>query len=334
MDYLPDDSPNRTSKNETKDQGIENKSFIDSTISVILSWIYPNKSPDNDSNNSISNFLDNISDDSINVYVHPRDSIQQAINNSSSGDIIAVHPGLYKENLVVDKSLIIISKPGETTETTIQAADPEKNIFHVTADNVIISGFNVTGTNKSGIYYTGSDGTIAGNELVSDKYGIYLEKAENITIENNNASQNGCGIYLRDSSRNTLENNEVSHNWLYGEEYRNGILLKNSNNNKLTDNNISRNWDGIRLENSSNNELSKNAIIDDYFCISLEDSNNNKLLDNTIKSIGYSFEITLAKSHNNTLQGNSAGFMTEITVSSGPESKNNTLEGKQHIRRA
>lgn len=125
MDHLPDDSPNRTSKNETKNQDIENKSFIDSTISVIISWIHPNNFSDNVdnnpinnlsdnfSNNSISNFLDNISDDSINVYVHPGDSIQQAINNSSSGDIIAVHPGLYKENLVVDKSLIIISKPGE-----------------------------------------------------------------------------------------------------------------------------------------------------------------------------------------------------------------------------
>jgi len=334
VDHLPDDSPNRTSKNETKDQGIENKSFIDSTISVILSWIYPNNSPDNDSNNLISNFLDNISDDSINVYVHPGDSIQQAIDNSSSGDIIAVYPGLYKENLVVNKSPIIISKPGESTETMIQAADPEKDIFYVTADNVTIIGFNVTGTNKAGIRYTGSGGIIAGNKLVSDGRGIYLKEAENITIENNNASQNGCGIYLRDSSRNTLENNEVNHNWLYGEEYRNGILLKNSNYNKITGNNVSRNWDGVRLKNSSNNELSENTVIDDYFCISLQNnSNNNKLLDNSVKSIGYSYEITLGKSHNNTLQGNSAGFMAEIRVSSGPESTNNTLEGEQHIRR-
>ncbi|HIH93145.1 TPA: hypothetical protein HA338_03580 [Methanosarcina acetivorans] len=345
MDHLPDDSPNRTSKNETKNQDIENKSFIDSTISVITSWIHPNNFSDNVdnnpinnlsdnfSNNSRSNFLDNISDDSINVYIHPGDSIQQAIDNSSSGDIIAVYPGLYKENLIVNKSLIIISKPGESTETKIQAADPEDDIFYVAADNVTICGFNVTGTDKAGIFYIGSGGIIVGNKLVSDKYGIYLKKAENITIENNNASQNGRGIYLRDSSRNIVKNNEVSHNWFYGKEYRNGILLRNSNNNKLTGNNVSRNWDGIRLENSSNNELSKNAVIDDYFCIGLEDSNNNKLLDNTVKSIGYSFDITLGNSHNNTLQGNSAGFMTEVRVSSGPESTNNTLEGRQHIRR-
>ncbi|PAV12662.1 hypothetical protein ASJ81_05510 [Methanosarcina spelaei] len=233
----------------------------------------------------------------------------------------------------MNKSLIIISKPGETTETMIQAADPEKDIFYVAADNVTISGFNVTGTNKSGICYTESGGIIAGNKLVSDEYGIYLEKAENITIENNNASQNGCGVYFSDSSGNTLKNNEVSYNWLYGKEYRNGIFLENSSNNKLTNNNLLRNWDGIYLSNSSNNELNKNRVINDYFCIRLKNSNDNKLFGNTVKSIGYSYVITLTKSNNNILKDNSAGFMTEITVSSDLESKNNTLEGKQHIRR-
>nr|WP_292373297.1 NosD domain-containing protein [Methanosarcina sp. UBA411] len=337
-DHLPENSSDRTSNNEIKGneikgQDTENKSFISSLISTVVPWIYSNNSPDSVSNNSISNFLENISEDSIDVYVHPGDSIQQAIDNSSSGDIIAIYPGLYKENLVVDKSLVILSKPGESTETIIQAADPEKDVFYVAADNVAIGGFNVIGTSKAGIYYTGSDGIIAGNELGSNEYGIYLEKAENITIENNNASQNGCGIYLKNSRKNKLVNNEVNYNWFKWGKYRNGVLLKNSSNNKLTDNNISRNWDGICLENSSNNELSKNAVIDDYFCISLRDSNNNKLIDNTVRSIGYSFDITLGKSHNNTLQGNSAGFMAEIRVSSGPESTNNTLEGKQHIRR-
>lgn len=326
VDHLSDDSSNSTSKNEAKDQDIENKSFINSIISGILSLIYPNNFPDKLNNNSRSKFLENISEDSINIYVHPGDSIQQAIDNSSSGEIIAVYPGLYKENLVVDKSLGIMSKPGKSTETIIEAADPEKDIFHITADNVTIRGFNITGTNRVGIYYTGSDGIIEGNKLLFNGYGIYLRKAENITVENNNASKNGRGIYLKDSSINILKNNEVSYNWIYGEEHRNGILLQNSNNNKLTGNNVSRNWDGIRLKNSSNNELNKNAVIDNYFCISLENSNNNKLFGNTVKSTGYSYEITLAKSNNNILKGNNAGFMTKIEFWSDLESANNTLD--------
>lgn len=39
VDHLPDDSPNRTSTNETKDQSIENKSFISSLISAVASWV-------------------------------------------------------------------------------------------------------------------------------------------------------------------------------------------------------------------------------------------------------------------------------------------------------
>ncbi len=376
-DHLPNDSPDRISNNEIKNRNTENKSFIGSLISKVVSWIDSNNSQDSVSNNSISNFLGNISEDSINIYVHPGDSIQQAIDNSNSGDIIAVYPGLYKENLVVDKSLVIISKPGESTETMIQAADPEKDIFHVAADNVTISGFNVTGTSKAGIYYTGSDGIIAGNKLVSDEHGIFLEKAKNITVENNNVTQNGCGIYLSDSSRNILENNEAndnslgihldnstdnqlslntansnnkyaaylkdSHkNWLESNNLsnievvhgRNGLCIENSSNNKLTDNSVSKSWEGVYLKNSSENELNKNRISANYFSISIENSNNNKFLNNIIESNIYEHSITLGKSHNNTLQGNSAGFMTEIKVFYTYDSTNNTLEGKQYTENA
>ncbi len=39
VDHLPVDSSNRTSKNEIKDQDIENKSFISSLISAVFSWV-------------------------------------------------------------------------------------------------------------------------------------------------------------------------------------------------------------------------------------------------------------------------------------------------------
>lgn len=381
-DHLPENSSDRTSNNEIKGneikgQDTENKSFISSLISTVVPWIYSNNSPDSVSNNSISNFLENISEDSIDVYVHPGDSIQQAIDNSSSGDIIAIYPGLYKENLVVDKSLVILSKPGESTETIIQAADPEKDVFYVAADNVAIGGFNVIGTSKAGIYYTGSDGIIAGNKLGSNEYGIFLEKAGNITVENNNAAQNGCGIYLSGSSRNILENNEANgnslgiyldnstdnqlsfnvadsnnkyaaylknsyNNWLESNNLsnievvhgRNGICLENSGNNKLTGNNVSNSWEGVYLKNSSGNELNKNRISANYFSISIENSNNNKLLNNIIESNIYKFSMTLGKSHNNTLQGNSAGFMTEIKIFYTYDSTNNALEGNQYTENA
>lgn len=126
---------------------------------------------------------------------------------------------------------------------------------------------------------------------------------------------------------NNLSNIEVVHG-------RNGICLENSGNNKLTGNNVSNSWEGVYLKNSSGNELNKNRISANYFSISIENSNNNKLLNNIIESNIYKFSMTLGKSHNNTLQGNSAGFMTEIKVFYTYDSTNNALEGNQYTENA
>ncbi len=140
------------------------------------------------------------------VIVYPGDSMQQKINNVNSYGTVLVYPGLYKENLVVDKPLSIVSKEGKPANTVIQAADPEKDVFHITANNVTISGFNITGSQgKGGIYYTGSNGNITGNTLVYNKYGAFLKSSSDIIIRNNTAFRNGFGIYLSNSSRNTLE---------------------------------------------------------------------------------------------------------------------------------
>jgi nitrous oxidase accessory protein len=124
-----------------------------------------NKSMDvnSDSGDLIQNKSNNVSFGGT-VIVYPGDSIQQKINNASSDSILLVYPGVYKENLVVNKSLTIISKEGKPImKTVIQAADPKKDIFHVTADNVTISGFNITGAEgKAGIYDIGSNGNITG----------------------------------------------------------------------------------------------------------------------------------------------------------------------------
>jgi parallel beta-helix repeat protein len=326
-----------------------------------------NVSNDNVSSNSIKNFLNNVSNSSTSIYVHPGESIQRKLNNASADDIIVVYPGLYMENLVVNKSLVIMSKPGELTETVIEAADPGSDIFYVTADNVTISGFNVKGAN-GGINFKGSNGIIYGNKLTSNEYGICLSKTHNNIVENNSASQNGDGIYLSDSSSNILENNEInnssygirlknstdnelifntaesikqyslylrnsSNNSLYynrvspGIGAENGICLENSDYNSLVSNNVSNNWEGIHLSSSSNNELSKNVVLNNYFSIELLDSNNNELLDNTVSSGRYSWEIILSNSRNNILKGNKAHLFVASKVYSGTNSTNNTIEG-------
>lgn len=294
-----------------------------------ISALYVFYSENNEKNSG--NFLDNSSNNSIITNVYSGDSIQQAINNTSSGGTVTVDSGLYKENLVVDKSLIIISKPGETTEAIIQAADPEKDVFHITADNVTISGFNITGSQgKAGIYYSGSDGNITENKLSYNNYGVYLDNSNRDILENNEVNNNSLGIYLRNSNNNQLKSNNISGVEIFVglENNATGIYLEDSDNNKLMSNTISKLWDGVNFTESSNNELNNNSILHNYFSLSLVNSNNNKVLNNTIVRRGYSFSVVLADSQNNTLQGNNKDLNTDFKIYYSFKSTNNTLEGE------
>jgi parallel beta-helix repeat (two copies) len=278
--------------------------------------------------------LENVNRNSINAEVYPGNSIQSAINNISSGGTVIVFSGLYKENLVIDKPLSIISKQGETNNTIVQAADPEKDIFHITANNVTVSGFNITGSqNKSGIYCSGSDSNITGNKLSYNMYGVYINNSNRNTLDDNEINDNFFGIYLKNSTNNQLSSNNLSDFGLFakldnGEGGIGGICLKDSNDNKLMNNTILRYWEGVNLTNSSNNELNNNSILYNYFSLRLENSNNNKILNNTIVKGGYSFSVIIHHSQNNTLKGNTADSNTEIKVTYGFNSTNNTLEGE------
>ncbi|OBZ34670.1 hypothetical protein [Methanohalophilus sp. DAL1] len=75
-------------------------------------------------------------------------SMQQAVNNATSGDTILVYPGNYTESVYINKKLTIISKSGNPADTIVNAAIisdrhhiETDDVFNVNADGVVISGF-------------------------------------------------------------------------------------------------------------------------------------------------------------------------------------------------
>ncbi len=100
---------------------------------------------------------------------HTNDDIQDAINDSSDGDTIVVHDGVYKENVAVNKSVVIINGSKPIIDAMAGVA------FNVTVNNVSIIGFNITNASY-GIYCENVSGFyIANNTFWYDNYSIYWD---------------------------------------------------------------------------------------------------------------------------------------------------------------
>ncbi|VVB91260.1 Cell surface glycoprotein [uncultured archaeon] len=217
--------------------------------------------------------------------------IQDAVNAASDEDTIAVAAGIYDENVVVNKSIILAGAGAGVT--IVRAFDSNNNVFRVTVDNVNISGFTVTGATYSGILLEGAKhSNISNNIVLNSMRGIDLQPywsggyiySDNNSLVGNIVSNNNVGINLSLSSNNTLRGNTVLNSSM-------GIdLYYISNNNTLINNTAVDNYVGIRIHDSSYNVLIDNVASNNtygienngYFSINSSDNQiYNNIFNNT-----------------------------------------------------
>ena len=146
-------------------------------------------------------------------------TIQDALNNADSGDIIAVDPGVYSEQLdFPNKSLTIFSVQGP--EATIIDANKETSCIKLSNidETVNISGFtfkNGYAVNGGGIYILNASPTISDCHIIDNEAsvhggGIYVSRdapASNVApefielyIRGNIAGEYGGGLYCESSN--------------------------------------------------------------------------------------------------------------------------------------
>jgi parallel beta-helix repeat protein len=183
-------------------------------------------------------------------------TIQDAIDNATSGDTIYVWDGIYNESIVLNKSLTLIGNG--TSNTTINGIS-SGTVINITANWVNVSGFTVS---KSG-------------SLAHDS-GIKLYNVQFCKINNTYCTNNENGIILYSSSNNSLENNECKSNQV------NGINLLSSQRSKLRNNTCTNNDYGIHLKTSNdtlieNNICNSNAYIGIFLYLK---SNSNHIMNN------------------------------------------------------
>lgn len=185
------------------------------------------------------------------IYVEPGDSIQAAVNNSTTGDLVIVKAGDYEENIVVNVSGVTVTSEPENLEgVLIRSKDENSSVFQVKADNVTIRGFNITGSGEvfsafeaasiTNSFSYGSSGKLNGtsgmeagqaygsgsgdifvsrwNGVGCPPAGICLDQVENCTIERNNIFENRYGVYLQGSMNNTISENTFFRNGIWIDE--------------------------------------------------------------------------------------------------------------------
>ncbi|WP_231582824.1 nitrous oxide reductase family maturation protein NosD [Methanosarcina sp. MTP4] len=157
--------------------------------------------------------------------------VQAAIDAANPGDTILVKSGTYEENLKVDKELKIWSDSRNPGDTIIQAADPAKNVVEINTDRVTFSGFGISGSENSGVYFEGAGNCLINNNEISNTgQGIFLKDSDRNVVSNNVLSLNELGIRLEASGKNTIQTNVIAYN------YRHGISLEESSENQIYDN--------------------------------------------------------------------------------------------------
>jgi len=206
--------------------------------------------------------------------------IQDAIDAASDGDTIIVHNGIYRETLVLNKSINLFGENMDKTLIVNNGSILEDSvIIWVTADNCTVKGFNIEFSNSSfdfdtfGIRVSSSNNVISNNNILypshgNDKYAIYVDRySENNVITRNNISECSYGVYITYAS-----NNDISRNTIANSSY--GIYLRNSYMSTVSWNNISSCLQGIRLKGATGCKIFRNIVVGNlygmYFCCGAE----------------------------------------------------------------
>ncbi len=248
-------------------------------------------------------------------------SIQDMIDSAKEGDSIFIKEGIYRENIIVNKSLKIYGIGRVIVDGCGEPA------IKIKADFVSISSIEFFNSSEEVVIFEGGNGLIEKSKVYRGRYGIignktniknceifecgggilannsYLEDCEiykcgiGLEISQNNYILNfkiyncGVGIYGENSSNNLIEKSEIYKcNNNQGE-----IFFINSTSNKIKECNISYGSFGIKIVESEGVEISECMIVKSRYGIKIENSYKIKIYKNLIKRCRFSISLEKSK---------------------------------------
>lgn len=181
-------------------------------------------------------------------------SIGAAVSAASPGDVIQVWPGVYSEQVIINKSLslVAVSPLNAIIDATNRAngiwVDGMSSAPNPGVANVVISGFKIRNANFEGILLTNATNvTVVGNDVEDNDVslaggtcpgvpafetnegtdcgeGIHLMGVDHSTILRNEVANNAGGILTSDET-GPSDHNLITHNFVHDNSYDCGITL-------------------------------------------------------------------------------------------------------------
>ncbi|MDR2035155.1 MAG: nitrous oxide reductase family maturation protein NosD [Coriobacteriales bacterium] len=152
----------------------------------------------------------------------PFATISSALDAAQDGDVIRVAPGVYTENLLINKAVTLESVErhqavinGSYTRHVVEARDAR----------VVIKGFTICSSgrnyldNDAGILIEGaSNSEVIDNKLQDVLFGIYVSECENVLLKDNSItgfeeeqfSKRGNGIHFFNTRNNLADGNVIT----------------------------------------------------------------------------------------------------------------------------
>jgi len=148
--------------------------------------------------------------------------IQTAINNANTNDQIYVTEGVYLENVVVNKKIVLSTCLPEFNSICISDESNSENVLidaqqsgsgiTITANSAEILGFEITNSSswpESGIRVTAHNTLILGCSIYNTESGILLQDVAGTVIIYNTIFQTDIGIWLTSSSNSNIQINTI-----------------------------------------------------------------------------------------------------------------------------
>jgi nitrous oxidase accessory protein len=191
-------------------------------------------------------------------------TINRALEVAAPGDTIAVASGEYRENLIIDKPVILVGE-GRPHIRGLGEGD----VVRVMGDDVEMRGFSVSGSgvdmlvSDAGIKIYGARARIVDNNLFDNLFGVYLRGCTEALVENNTVrgreevdmGRRGAGVHFFDAHHNVVRANDIAY-------VRDGVYFDHADFNTVEDNTFSHLRYGVHYMYCEDNSFYRNIFRD------------------------------------------------------------------------